>query len=67
MTNEGRRPTVKRIGRVPGQPRRIIDPATYPALIAMADEGWGWSAIGKKFGISGTYAAKLIKAHRGNP
>lgn len=66
MTNDGRHPTVKRKGRKPGQPRRIIDPATYPALIAMADEGWGWSAIGKRFGITGTHVARLIRAHRGD-
>lgn len=65
MTNDGRHPTVRHIGRKPGQPRQLVNPEEYPAMIAMANEGWGWSAIGKKFGITGTHASKLVRMHRG--
>lgn len=32
----------------------------HSKLVAMADEGWGWGAIAKKFGITPTWAAHIV-------
>lgn len=65
MLNHGRHPTTQRIGRVPGQPRQLVPPSDYPAMSEMASAGWGWSAIGKAFGVTGSHASRLVRKYRG--
>ena len=34
-------------------------------MVELADEGWGWGYIGKKFGITGTQASRRVRNFRG--
>ena len=50
-------------GREPGC-RQMVKPADYPKLLAMHQEGYLNSAIGRAFGVSGTTAGKLIRKYQ---
>lgn len=51
-------------GREPGKASKaIVRPEDYPRLLAMHQEGYLNSAIGREFGISGTHAGKLIRKY----
>jgi hypothetical protein len=56
---------IKPAGRSPGKARGpIVKPDDYPKLLAMHQEGYLNSAIGRAFGISGTHAGKLIRKYQ---
>ena len=58
------RPTVKRKGRPKGEFRARLSDEDVHAMRSMAAEGWGPGAIGKKFGVSPTYAGQICKGKR---
>ena len=52
-------------GREPGMASKaVVQPEDYPKLLAMHQEGYLNSAIGRAFGISGTHAGKLIRKYQ---
>ena len=52
-------------GRTPGKARgAIVEADDYPKLLAMSQEGYLNSAIGRAFGVSGTTAGKLIRRYQ---
>lgn len=52
-------------GREPGKASKaIVQPEDYPRLLAMHQEGYLNSEIGREFGISGTHAGKLIRKYQ---
>ena len=52
-------------GRTPGKAQKaIVQPDDYPKLLAMSQEGYLNSAIGRAFGVSGTTAGKLIRKYQ---
>ena len=56
---------IKPAGRTPGKARGpIVKPDDYPKLLAMSQEGYLNSAIGRAFGVSGTTAGKLIRKYQ---
>ena len=52
-------------GRTPGKASKaVVSPEDYPKLLKMSQEGYLNSVIGRVFGISGTYAGKLIRKYQ---
>ena len=51
-------------GREPGKSSGpIVKPEDYPELVRMHQEGYLNSVIGRRFGVSGTTAGKLIRKY----
>jgi hypothetical protein len=64
MTNTGRAPKIRHRGRKKGcAAGAVVKKEDYPKMAAMAEEGWGWVPIGKKFGVSGTWAGRLVRKY----
>ena len=52
-------------GREPGMASKaVVQPDDYPKLLAMHQEGYLNSVIGRAFGVSGTTAGKLIRKYQ---
>lgn len=57
-------PMIKRRGRPKGEFKAIVAREDYPKLAALAAEGWGWGYIGKRFGVSGLRASRIVKKYQ---
>jgi len=42
-----------------------VDKADYPKMAQLADEGYGWGEVGRKFGVTGTTASRIVRKFRG--
>jgi hypothetical protein len=52
-------------GREPGKARGpVVKPSDYPKLYRMSQEGYLMSEIGKRFGVSGSTAGRLIRKYQ---
>jgi hypothetical protein len=52
---------IKHRGRPKGEFGAVAAREDYPKLAAMAAEGWTWGYIGRKFGITGTRASRIVR------
>ena len=53
-----------RKGRGPGEYGYTVKPCDYPKLLKMSQEGYLMSEIGKRFGVTGKTASRLIRKYQ---